>query len=264
MAKPTYYRPPPGCQPARRDLVDRLLTPLLDGLFPQYCALCGLPALGALPLCAPCRGELEPNTGCCARCALPLPGSADALDAPARLCGACLQRPPPFARVIAPWRYCERLALLVGCWKFHGATWLTPLLADLWQAGAPALPPVDLVVPVPLHWRRQWHRGYNQAELLGRALLAAEPRGAGPRLDTRLVRRRRATPAQSALGADRRAANLAGAFTVRGRCDNLRVAVVDDVLTTGSTAAALARGLLAAGAQRVEVWCVARTPAPGG
>lgn len=264
MAETTSYRPHPRCQPVRRLVVDKLLAPLLDGIFPQYCALCGLPARGPLPLCAPCRGELQPNTVCCGRCALPLPGPAGEADGRERLCGACLQRPPPFARVIAPWRYCERLAFLVGRWKFHGAAWLTPLLADLWLAGAPHPTPVDLVVPVPLHWRRQWRRGFNQAELLARALLAAGPGPAGARADTRRVRRRRATPAQSGLGAGHRAANLAGAFTVRGRCDNLRVAVVDDVLTTGSTAAELARALLDAGAGRVDVWCVARTPAPGG
>jgi predicted amidophosphoribosyltransferase len=71
------------------------------------------------------------------------------------------------------------------------------------------------------------------------------------------------TPAQSGIAAAGRAGNLRGAFTVRGPCANLRVAVVDDVLTTGATAGAMAGALARAGASHIEVWCLARTPAPG-
>ena len=94
------------------------------------------------------------------------------------------------------------------------------------------------MVPVPLHWRRQWWRGFNQSQLLCRALRAACPELAALPIAARAISRKRATAAQSGMNARQRARNLQGAFTVHEPCDNLRVAVVDDVLTTGATAAA--------------------------
>jgi ComF family protein len=234
-----------------KDRVNRAL----DALFPAACLYCGLRCPGALPLCAPCRRELIPNEPACRRCALPLatPGAG--------LCGGCLQRPPPFSRTLAPWVYDAQLALLVGEWKFRRQQRLTPLLADLWlQRQRP--PPVDLLVPVPLHWRRLWRRGFNQATLFAEALRRGAPELAGTALLTRGLQRRRPTASQASLSAGERRRNLRGAFTAPAACANLRTAIVDDVMTTGATAAALASALLDAGAAEVQLWCLARTPAP--
>lgn len=241
-------------------MVNTVPGAVLAGLFPDYCSLCGLLSQRPWPLCCACEQELQTNRICCYRCAIPLP--AEAAPTPAALCGSCLQRHTPYQRVIAPWLYCERLAHLIGRWKFHGERQLTPLLASLWlqQAGEPG--PVDVMVPVPLHWRRLWHRGFNQSELLCRQLRALAPDGVPTRLDHRSVRRSRATAAQSGMGAAQRARNLRGAFTAHNRYDNLRIAIVDDVFTTGATAAAMAHTLRKAGARHIEVWCLARTPAP--
>ena len=229
---------------------------LLDGLLPQYCILCGQLSGQPLPLCLPCRAELTPNTQACAQCALPLTTSGGSI------CGGCLVRPPAYRRARAPWLYTEYMAHLVRRWKFHRGGHLTPLLADLWLADAPDAMAADLLVPVPLHWWREWRRGYNQAELLARALHRRRPSLASQGLATRLLRRNRATAAQSGMDARARSRNLRGAFTVRGCCDSLRIALVDDVLTTGATAEAAARALLQAGAVSVDIWCLARTPAP--
>ncbi|NND69639.1 MAG: ComF family protein [Halioglobus sp.] len=230
---------------------------LLDALLPQHCALCGLRSGHPLPLCRPCAAELPPNDRACSRCALPLPLAA--ADGP-RLCGECITRPPPFDAVRAPWLYGEYLGYLIHRWKFAGDLTLTPLLAQLWLAAAGPPPPVDALVPVPLHWWREWRRGYNQSALLARQLA----RHGAPGVRDTLVRRHRATAAQSGSSASARARNLRGAFTARGPCDNLRLAVIDDVFTTGATAAEVARTLKRAGAAEVEVWCLARTPKPDG
>jgi ComF family protein len=242
-------------------MVNKALSAILAGLFPDYCSLCGLRSHRPLPLCLPCEHDLRINATCCPGCAIPLP--AVHAHTPATLCGNCLRDPPPFERVIAPWLYCERLAYLIQRWKFHGERRLTPLLASLWlqQVGEP--PAVDLLIPVPLHWRRLWQRGFNQSELLCRRLRSLPAARAPARLDHRSVRRNRLTRAQSGMGAAQRAANLRGAFTALTRYDNLRVAIVDDVFTTGATAAALAVTLRSAGAEHIEVWCLARTPSPG-
>ena len=230
-----------------------MVNSLLDVLLPQECVLCALPAWRSLPLCCTCMGLLRQNRHHCNRCALPLPPGVP-------LCGACLAAPPPFARTVAPWLYEDFLAYIIGRWEYAGERRLTPLLADLWLEAARMDPCIDLLVPVPLHWRRRWQRGFNQSELLARELLA---QGVAQALAPALVKRRRPTQAQQGLHADARRSNLRGAFTVSEPCDNLRLAVVDDVLTTGATATAVARALRNAGAGHVEIWCLARTPAPG-
>ena len=241
-------------------MVNKIAAALLAGLFPDHCALCKLRSHRQYPLCMACERELQPNHCCCQRCAIPLP---EAQCSPPRLCGQCLHSPPPFHRVIAPWLYNEHLAHLIQRWKYHNDTQLTPLLASLWLQQAARPTRLDLLVPVPLHWRRLWHRGFNQSELLCRQLRARHPLLAHTRVANRIVRRQRATAAQSGMNATERARNLRGAFTARRPCDNLRIAIVDDVLTTGATAAAMATVLHAAGAGHIEVWCLARTPAPG-
>lgn len=245
-------------------MVDSIRAAILEGLFPNYCVLCGLRSHRPVPLCLLCESELQANSDCCGRCAVPLPPEAVELPAEPvlqRLCGRCLQSPPPFQRVVAPWLYCEGLAQIIQRWKFGGETRLTPLLAQLWLQQAVATSPVDLLLPVPLHWRRLWSRGFNQSELLARQLRTLAPGIGAARLDHRSVRRRRTGIAQARAGAAQRFANMRDAFTARGRYANLRIAIVDDVLTTGATAAALAKVLQGAGASHVEVWCLARTPA---
>ncbi|MEM1110780.1 MAG: ComF family protein [Pseudomonadota bacterium] len=229
----------------------------LDSLLPQRCSLCALPSDCSLPLCDSCKTLLRPNLHCCRQCAAPLPEASAG-----RLCGACLKKPPPFDRVIAPWLYDDAMAYLVRRWKFEGAVGLTPLLGALWLQNAQATPGIDIVTAAPLHWRRLLRRGYNQSELLLRELLAAGAFAAPPSMQPKLLSRPRSTAPQYGLNASARRRNLRGAFTVRGRCDNLRVAVVDDVFTTGATASAMASALRSAGASAVEIWCLARTPAP--
>ena len=242
-------------------MVNNIGRRLLDGLFPHHCALCGLRSHRDTPLCIECELEMPVNDSCCVRCAIPLAPLATPVTG--RLCGDCLQAPHAFDRVVAPWLYDEYFAHLIHRWKYHREQYLTPLLASLWLKHAVLDTPVDTLVPVPLHWRRRWQRGFNQSELLCRQLLATSPALQSCSIAHRLIGRRRSTAAQSGMSARQRASNLTGAFTVFKPCDNLRIAIVDDVLTTGATATAVARALSAAGAASIEVWCLARTPAPG-
>jgi ComF family protein len=227
---------------------------LVDGLFPHHCALCDRLSNRPLALCEECEGLLTFNLNGCECCALP--------DTPTsgRPCPAC-RSGLALDRVLAPLSYDATLAALVGRWKYRRELALTALFADLWLRHAPAPDRPDRVLPVPLHWRRLWWRGFNQGERLATAIVRAHPALDGVPIDRRLLRRHRSTSSQAALGQRERRANVSGAFTTRGPCDNLHLAVVDDVCTTGATADAAARALKAAGARRVDLWCIARAPA---
>jgi ComF family protein len=131
---------------------------------------------------------------------------------------------------------------------------LGALLARWVEAAAPPLP--QLVIPVPLHRQRLRERGFNQALEIARA----PARRLGLELGHRYAWRQRATSPQSGLDAAERRRNLRGAFQVRLPPGVTHLAVVDDVVTTGYTVSELTRTLKQAGAHRVDVWAVARTP----
>lgn len=212
--------------------------------FAQDCRLCGSES-GAELLCAGCAGDLPVLPEHCPQCALPSPGGA--------LCGHCLNQPPRFDRTLALWRYDFPCDTLVRALKYGARIALAGFFArSLLNSG---LPPVDLIVPMPLHPRRLAERGFNQALEIAREL----GRLAGVSVAVRGVRRVKNTVPQTELPYDRRATNVRGAFDCNLDLSDTSVAVVDDVMTTGATLDELARVLKRAGAPRVENWVVART-----
>jgi ComF family protein len=237
-------------------MVYNWLDALQLALFPPRCLLCGGPGDGRRDLCDDCAAALPRAGAACPCCALPL---AD--GTPPLACGRCQHRPPPFAATRTVFRYAPPLDRLVQGLKFgrrlDHARLLGGLLADH-LAGQDG-PRPEMLLPVPLHPRRLRQRGFDQALELARPLAR--------RLDLPLVaagcRRLRDTAAQSGLPAAERRRNVRGAFAVDTPVGGRRVALIDDVVTTGSTVTALARAVVAAGAERVEVWCVARAARDG-
>lgn len=217
-------------------------------LYPPTCLLCGAPGSAGLDLCAGCAAEIPPPGPACRLCARPLPQPGT--------CGACLRHPPPQARTLAPFPYAGAVRELITGLKFRHqlahARLLGALLARELE-GNPERP--DLILPVPLHPARLRERGFNQALEIGRPI----GRRLGIPMDHRAGQRLRDTPHQMGLHERERRRNVRGAFEVDGAVAGRHVALLDDVITTGSTAAELARALLRAGAERVDVWAVART-----
>lgn len=240
---------------ASLDQASRLATwrRLRDWLLPPRCLLCGAPGTHGRDLCADCAAELPRNRSCCARCALPL-------ALPAMQCGRCQRRAPPWDAAWVPFRYGWPLDSLETRFKFGHDLAAGRVLAAQWQAEpVPALP--ALLLPVPLHRARLRQRGYNQALELARPLA----RRFGVPLRHDWLQRVRATSAQTELDAGHRRRNVRGAFALRaGAVLPAHVAVLDDVMTTGATLAECARVLKRAGVVRVDVWALARAPAPAG
>ncbi len=222
-------------------------------LLPTRCLLCGARGIADCDLCAGCSGDLQHNATACARCAEPLAVAV-------ALCGRCQKKPPPFAAAFVPFRYGWPLDGLEARFKFHGSLAAGRVLAELWIERWRDDPPPSpqALVAVPLHASRLRRRGYNQALELARPL--ARAMGIPLRLD--LLQRTRATSQQSELDRRGRLRNVRGAF-VAGSVDGLEhVAVLDDVMTTGSTLAECARVLSRAGIARVDVWALARSAGP--
>ncbi|NBC24340.1 MAG: ComF family protein, partial [Bacteroidetes bacterium] len=184
---------------------------LLERIFPPHCLLCGDPGDGGIALCAGCHGDLPRNHHPCVRCAEPLPGTADDLPE-LRVCGRCLWRPPPYVAIHVPFLYAPPIDWLVRRLKFHGDLAAGRLLGDLLARELTArVDGVDVVVPMPLHRVRLIERGFNQADELARPLVCALKAGRS----VGLLERVRATPPQMDLPAQRRRANVRGAFARR-------------------------------------------------
>lgn len=220
------------------------LAPLRRALFAQDCVLCAA-ASGDSLVCTDCAVGLPQLASACPQCAEPSPDN--------HLCGACLVESPAFDRTIAAWRYAFPLDRLVQALKYGGrlalADWFGSTLAT--RIG---LPTVDLIIPLPLHERRLRTRGFNQAVEIARRIARLHRR----RLITDALVRVRDTPAQMALPHDARSRNVRDAFACTASLAGARIALVDDVMTTGATLNEAARALKHAGAVHVENWVVAR------
>jgi ComF family protein len=208
-----------------------------------------------IPVCGVCLAKPEPLAAeCfCVQCRTPFLNPAP-LDEEGR-CGLCRRGLRGFDAAYSFGAYEDTLRELIHLFKYGRIRTLAGPLGELIASAAPRDQAFDAVMPVPLHWRRRLERGFNQSELLARAVA----RRYGLRV-TNAVRRKRPTPAQAGLSHAGRRANVVGAFkvtrpqAVAGR----RVLLVDDVMTTGATAGACAAALRRAGASYVALLALAR------
>lgn len=227
----------------------------LRGLFAaQRCLLCRTPTPALL--CADCRAELPWQMQACPRCARPLAALPEpAAEGAPRLCPTCRRRAPPFAAALAAFRYGAPIDQAIHALKYRAdflaAHWLGAAVAERVREQGLVLP--EWLLPVPLHAQRLRLRGYNQAQELARVVGRQLQRPVLPQLAQRV----RATADQIGRDAAARRANVRAAFRVHDVAGR-HLALIDDVMTTGSTAAELARTCLRAGAARVDVWVVAR------
>ncbi len=223
------------------------------------CALCSDPGDNGLDLCRPCLGDLPLNGFACRRCALPLPLPANPLLV--GLCGRCLLTRPAFDRVISPYRYEVPCDFMVAQLKFAGKRYFArvmgALLATHLSRVLERMP--DVIVPVPLHTDRLRQRGFNQSGQIATHIA----RQLACRQDSALLERTRNTAAQMELPARKRRQNVRAAFRVCKSVDAACIALVDDVVTTTSTANEIARVLKQAGAAEVQVWSFARAASQG-
>jgi len=210
----------------------------------QPCILCGAPSHDVW--CSACDAALPClNPAHCPVCALPV---LDGL-----ICGLCLQQPPHFKRTLAVYAYAFPLNKLVLAFKYGEKFHLAKLLGDKLAQGVTVRP--DCVVAMPLHPTRLQQRGFNQSLQLARSIA----RQLSLPLLPWACQRIRDTASQSTLPWKERDKNVRKAFKCTAEVAGKHVAVVDDVMTTGSTLNELALALLNAGATEVSVWVVART-----
>jgi ComF family protein len=227
----------------------------------------------ALPrLCPSCR-ELVDDAGLCAACwsrlsfiappyceRLGIPFAFD--GGPGLLSLEAIADPPAYGRARAAVRYDEIARTLVQAFKYGDRLDLAPILGRwMKNAGQSLLTETDAIVPVPLHWRRQWARRFNQSALLA----AAVSKASKVPVAYSALKRVKATPQQVGLSQAERATNVQGAFRVpdggKPEVVGRRLLLIDDVLTSGATVDTCARALLRAGAANVDVLVFARVVA---
>lgn len=234
---------------------------LASVLFPAPCQICGavLTNARALPICAACFASLRSlQSPLCVCCGRPFVSEVT-LDAKVPKCFACRREVYAFDCARSFGAYTDHMVRAIGLLKYEKLTrlgqWFAERLHQVIQAD-PALRPVDVVVPVPLHPARLRERGYNQAELIAKPLARKLHLPLGPYLLVRTKPR----PSRLLLSRRERWLTVRGAYEIRkgARVDNLRVLLIDDVFTTGATLDACARALKKAGAKSVIGLTVAR------
>lgn len=214
------------------------------------CTLCHLPLEQQAQhgTCHSCQAWYAPIPRC-QRCGLPCLTITPQ-------CGQCLRSPPPWQRLFCIGDYHFPLSHAIHQLKYQRQFWQARHLAA--RLAECIAEPAPLITCVPLHWRRQLQRGFNQSECIARPLA----KHLGRQFDPHLFTRKRSTPAQQQLTKSQREKNLAGAFQRQSIPLVNHVAIVDDVVTTGSTIRQLCDLLLEVGIERIDIYCLCRTPEP--
>ncbi len=205
-------------------------------------------------ICSLCLRHLPSPPLCCPRCGLPSARNNIA-------CGRCIQHPPPWNALVFVSDYQPPLSMLIKKLKFSGKPEVAALLARLlliqwlsrYRAGEVYRP--QHLISVPLHRKRMWARGYNQTDLL------AQPLARWTRCDyhSSTLQRIRVTQPQQGLHAHQRKRNLRGAFRCQQNLTGCHVALLDDVVTTGSTVTEICKILLNQRVASIQIWCICRT-----
>lgn len=227
----------------------------LDHLLPAPCLICGLADADYQLLCPACDKalpRLNKERYLCRCCSLPLTN-----DAP--LCGKCLHKPPAFSQSNIAFSYAHPLDFLIQQFKYRRQLSSGKLLAQLLADACSTAERPDFLVPVPIHWRKRWQRGFNQSELIAQWL--------SKKLNIPIVsacQQLQRHHSQKGLGRAERLKNLRQSFKVKPKArallNNAHIVLVDDVVTTTATARTLSELLLKNGAKRVDIWALARTP----
>src|ERR1700761_7442114 len=248
----SYWR---GALSACRGLSSHAAKLALDIALPTLCVACRDPVDGE-GICASCWSKMSfIAPPYCPRLGIPFvydPG-------PDMLSMEAIANPPAYARARAAVRYDDVARTLVHALKYQDRTDLAPAMGRwMTRAGRELLDGADMLIPVPLHWRRGWHRRYNQSGALARIIA----RHSGVMLRGDILQRARATEQQVGLSRPQRASNVQGAFKVsadrQSEISGRRVILIDDVLTSGATLDACSRALLRAKAAQVDVLVFAR------
>ncbi|MDX2345369.1 MAG: ComF family protein [Legionella sp.] len=213
------------------------------------CGLCAQYHDTFEPLCTYCESLLIPLGAACRQCATPLP------DTKILLCGHCIQHPPPLDAVFTPYRFEGPLRTLLHDFKYHEKLHLSLFFAKQMQHTPPAFNPKDTCfMPIPLHKKRIQTRGFNQSAVLARHLAKRfnQP------CSLNHIKKIKNTPPQASLPAKTRQKNIRNTFDVQPVTYS-HVILIDDLITTGSTANELARQLKSQGCEQVSLWCLAKT-----
>ncbi len=222
------------------------LDNLSNALFKQNCLLCASPQANIHALCIACQHELplHPSSSC-PQCGLASDGN---------ICGRCISSPPDFDATQAVFLYAYPINAMMQRYKYGSMLNLSQTFGQLLSEKI-LLKSVDLVIPMPMHPARIKERGFNQAHEIAKVLT----KNHAEKLDYKSVIRQKLTPPQASLPLKERVKNIKGAFKVEAHLTGKRIAIVDDVMTTGASLNELAKMLKRAGASHVECWVVART-----
>ncbi|WP_416209909.1 ComF family protein [Legionella sp. PATHC035] len=215
----------------------------------SICTLCNQFHNNKMAVCTPCIDFMPHLGSACERCAYPL------ADTHLQICGRCIKKTPHFDRAYINYTFEEPLRSLLHQFKYHEGLYLGSFLSHLMVNSLPNLENLpQCFIPVPMHPQRIKARGFNQAAVLVRLLA----RKLGVPYDITSCQKIRNTEPQASLDGEQRQKNLRHAFKSK-KLPWQHVAIIDDLLTTGSTANELAFTLKKSGVKKVDIWCCART-----